>query len=250
MLDDNKKVSANIEEYLKIIYQLSGDEELVKTTSIAKSLSIAPGSVTPMLKKMDNLGFVEYFQYKGVKLTEEGLKRAKKVTRKHRLLERFMYDVLKLEKTDIHRQAREMEHSLSDDAERALCQILKHPETCPDDFAPIPECDLKFSSCDECIKTIGEKLEEIGRREKSLISTMELKDHQKGKVSFIRGDHTVIQRLSDMGITIGAIVNVMKIDPLNGPVEVLVSGSKMGIGRDIACNIFVDTEEVDDGLEG
>jgi len=93
---------------------------------------------------MDNLGFVEYFQYKGVKLTEEGLKRVKKVTRKHRLLERFMYDVLKLKKTDIHRQACEMEHSLSDDAERALCQILKHPETCPDDFAPIPECDLKF----------------------------------------------------------------------------------------------------------
>ena len=73
---------------------------------------------------MDNLGFVEYFQYKGVKLTEEGLKRVKKVTRKHRLLERFMYDVLKLKKTDIHRQACEMEHSLSDDAERALCQIL------------------------------------------------------------------------------------------------------------------------------
>ena len=47
--DDNEKVSANIEEYLKIIYQLSGNEELVKTTSIAKSLSIAPGSVTPML---------------------------------------------------------------------------------------------------------------------------------------------------------------------------------------------------------
>jgi len=51
MFDDNEKVSANIEEYLKIIYQLSGNEELVKTTSIAKSLSIAPGSITQMLKK-------------------------------------------------------------------------------------------------------------------------------------------------------------------------------------------------------
>ncbi len=249
MLDDNEKVSANIGDYLKIIYQLGGDEELIKTTSIAKRLSIAPGSVTQMLKKMDNLGFVEYFQYKGVKLTEKGLKLAKKVTRKHRLLERFMYDVLKLKKTAIHRQACEMEHSLSDDAERALCQVLKHPETCPDDREPIPECDLKFSSCDECIKTIGEELEEIGKREKSLISIMELKDHQKGKISFIRGDHKVIQRLLDMGITIGAIVSVMEIAPLSGPVEVLVSGSKMGIGRDIACNIFVDTEEDGDGLE-
>lgn len=248
MIDDNEKVSANIGDYLKIIYQLGGDEELVKTTSIAKSLSIAPGSVTQMLKKMDNLGFVEYFQYKGVKLTEEGLKLAKKVTRKHRLLERFMYDVLKLKKTAVHSQACEMEHSLSDDAERALCQVLKHPETCPDDLEPIPECDLEFSSCDECIKTIGEKLEEIGRREKSLISIMELKDHQKGKVSFIRGDHTVIQRLLDMGITIGAIVSVVEIAPSSGPVEVLVSGSKMGIGRDIACNIFVDAEEAGEEL--
>lgn len=69
-------------------------------------------------------------------------------------------------------------------------------------------------------------------------------------MSFIRGDHAAIHRILDMGITIGAIVSVMEIAPLNGPVEVLVSGSKMGIGRDIACNIFVDTEEVDDGLEG
>lgn len=249
MIDANEKVSANMEDYLKIIYQLNEDEELVKTTSIAKSLRIAPGSVTQMLKKMDNLGLVEYFQYKGVKLTEDGLKLAKKVTRKHRLLETFMFDILKLKKTAVHSQACEMEHFLSDDAERALCKILKHPETCPDDIAPIPECDLKFSSCEECIKTIGEKLEEIGRREKNLISIMELKDHQKGKVSFIRGDHMEIQRLSDMGITIGAIVDMVKVDPLNDHVKILVNGSKMDVGRDIGCNIFVDTEEAGVGLE-
>jgi DtxR family Mn-dependent transcriptional regulator len=50
--DDKEKVSANIEDYLKTIYQLSENDELVKTTSIAKNLNIAPGSVISNVKKI------------------------------------------------------------------------------------------------------------------------------------------------------------------------------------------------------
>ena len=242
-MSDNEKISANIEEYLEAIYKLSDNGKRVKTTKIADKLHIAPGSVTQMLKRLDELGYANYSQYKGVKLTENGLKLAKKITRKHRLLERFLYDVLKLKKTVIHDQACEMEHSLSDDAERALCQVLEHPDQCPDDSKIIPECDLKFTNCDECMERRNEEVEEVGKRNKNLISIMNLKNHQKGKVSFIRGDYKVIRRLLDMGITIGAIISVIKIAPLSGPVEVAVRGSKLAIGRDIACNVFVDVDE-------
>ena len=242
-MSDNEKLSANIEEYLEAIYKLSDNGERVKTTKIANKLEIAPGSVTQMLKRLDKLGYANYSQYKGVKLTEKGLKNAKKITRKHRLLERFLYDILKLKKTVIHDQACEMEHSLSDDAERALCQVLEHPDQCPDDSELIPECDLKFTNCDECMKRRNEEVEEVGKRNKNLISIMNLKNHQKGRVSFIRGDYKVIRRLLDMGITIGAIISVIKIAPLSGPVEVAVRGSKLAIGRDIACNVFVDVDE-------
>ena len=95
-MSEYEKLSPNIEEYLEAIYKLSQKEDSVKTSKISNDLGITQASVSEMLKKLDKLDFVEYSQYKGVKLTEKGLKTAKKVTRKHRLLERFLHDILKL----------------------------------------------------------------------------------------------------------------------------------------------------------
>jgi len=238
-MSNNEKLSANIEEYLEAIYKISQSEESVKTSRISKDLGITPASVTEMLKRLDKMDYVEYSQYKGAKLTEKGLKIAKNITRKHRLLERFLHDILKLKDHFLHDQACEMEHSLSDDAERALCQVLEHPDKCPGDSV-IPACDLKFTTCEECMQRREEEVNEVGKRHENLIPIMELEKQQKGKVSFIRGDYKVIRRLLDMGITIGASISVIKIAPLSGPVEVAIRGSKLAIGRDIACNVFVE----------
>ena len=238
-MSNNEKLSANIEEYLEAIYKISQSEESVKTSRISKDLGITAASVSEMLKRLDKMGYVEYSQYKGVKLTGKGLKIAKNITRKHRLLERFLHDILKLKDHFLHDQACEMEHSLSDDAERALCQVLEHPDKCPGDSV-IPACDLKFTTCEECMQRREEEVNEVGKRHENLIPIMELEKQQKGKVSFIRGDYKVIRRLLDMGITIGASISVIKIAPLSGPVEVAIRGSKLAIGRDIACNVFVE----------
>lgn len=238
-MKENPALSENIEEYLEIIYKLSPKGELVNTSQISENLKISPASVTQMLKKLDNRGYVDYSPYKGAVLTEDGLKIAKKVTRKHRLLERFLCDVLKIKKDKIHEQACEMEHTLSDDTERALCHLLEQPNKCPGDNI-IPECDLKFTSCEECLMQKEKDLEEVGKRNQDLISLADLKERNKGKVSFIRGDSKVIRRLLDMGITIGAIISVMKVAPLCGPVEIGVRGSKLALGHDIAANVFVE----------
>ena len=238
-MSNNEKLSANIEEYLEAIYKISQSEESVKTSRISKDLGITAASVSEMLKRLDKMGYVEYSQYKGVKLTGKGLKIAKNITRKHRLLERFLHDILKLKDHFLHDQACEMEHTLSDDAERALCQVLEHPDKCPGDSV-IPACDLKFTTCEECMQRREEEVNEVGKRHENLIPIMELGKQQKGKVSFIRGDYKVIRRLLDMGITIGASISVIKIAPLSGPVEVAIRGSKLAIGRDIACNVFVE----------
>lgn len=240
-MSENEKLSSNIEEYLETIYKLSQKGD-VKTSKISKDLGITQASVSEMLKKLDKMDYVKYSQYKGVKLTDKGLKAAQKVTRKHRLLERFLHDILKLKDNLLHDQACEMEHSLSDEAERAMCQVLEHPDKCPGDSV-IPACDFKFTSCDECLNRREEEVNEVGKRNENLIPIMDLKDHQKGKVSFIRGDYKVIRRLLDMGITIGAFISVVKIAPLSGPVEVAIRGSKLAIGRDIACNVFVELVE-------
>lgn len=230
------------QDYLKALYGLSKNGDLVSNTAISQKLDVAPPSVTEMLKKLADEGYVEYSPYHGSTLTEKGLQQAQKVARKHRLLETFLSDVLHIRKDKVHSEACQMEHALSDEAEESLCRLLKHPDTCSDDGKTIPACDLPFSSCDECIKLHNQGLEEVGKRNRNLTSIKDLKGGRTGKISFIRGEHKVLQRLLDMGLTPGTKIKIVKVAPLDGPVEVSVRGSKLALGQDIACNVFVEVE--------
>jgi len=234
--------SKSVEDYLKTVYILSRNGSSASTSKISRTMKIAPASVTEMLKKLAEKGYVEYSPYHGTTLTDNGRRIAEKVTRKHRLLERFLHDVLKIDNVKVHSQACEMEHSLSDDAEESLCRFLRHPDQCPDDGKAIPPCDLQIRSCEECIMLHSKGLEEVGKHTQNLVVLDNLKEGQSGKVSFIRGGHNVLQRLLDMGLTPGTRITVVKIAPLEGPVELLVRGSKLALGRGIASKVFVDIE--------
>jgi DtxR family transcriptional regulator, Mn-dependent transcriptional regulator len=232
------------QDYLKTIYSLSRNKDLVSTTEISKKLDVAPASVTEMLKKLSEDDYIKYEPYKGSMLTVKGLREAQKILRKHRLLENFLTDVLHIGKEKVHTQACEMEHALSDEAEESLCRLLKHPDKCSDDGNTIPACDLPFKTCEECIQLHAKGLEEVGKRHEDLTPIRELKSGHYGKISFIRGEHKVLQRLLDMGLTPGTKIKVVKVAPMDGPVEVAVRGSKLAIGQDIACNVFVEEEKL------
>ena len=234
-------ISSNVEEYLEALYNLTRNGKVATTTEISERLKIAPASATQMLKKLADGGYVRYSPYRGTTLTDKGLRIAEKMTRKHRLLERFLHDILKIGESMVHKQACEMEHSLSDQAEVALCQFLKHPHRCPDDHMIIPPCDLPFSSCKECLERYADGVDRVERRGENLTSIGDLREHDVGKVAFIRGDRRVLQRLLDMGLTPGTSISVVKVAPLKGPIEVAVRGSKLALGRDIACTVFVET---------
>jgi len=233
-------MSVSTEEYLEALYTLTQDGQTASTTAISKHLKIAPASVTEMLRKLADNGYVNYSPYQGATLTHQGFEMAEKMTRKHRLLERFLHDVLRIGNDKVHYEACEMEHALSDEAERALCQTLKAPDKCPDDERVIPPCNLGFSNCNECQKWGPDNLEKVGKRQKDVISISKLKENQEGRVAFIRGDNKVLRRLLDMGLTPGTRICISRIAPLKGPVEIAVRGSKLALGDEIACNIFVE----------
>src|SRR4030067_3837311 len=169
------KESKNIEEYMEALYSLTRNGNKASTSEISLRLNVAPPSVTEMLKKLEKKGYVEYSAYRGSSLTAEGLKLGEKVTRKHRLLERVLYAILHIRKDQVHAQACEMEHALSDDAEESLCRFLKHPDKCPDDGETIPACNLPFSTCEECVEMHKRGLEEVGKRQQNLVSICNLK---------------------------------------------------------------------------
>ena len=234
------KIGSSMEEYLEALYTLTQDSKTATTTAISRRLNIAPPSVTEMLRKLENSGYVNYLPYQGVTLTPKGFTLAEKMSRKHRILERFLHDVLGIGTSKVHAEACEMEHALSDSTERAMCLRLNSPARCPDDEKVIPPCNFPFPSCDECRKWEGANLEEVGNREVSMTALSSLKEKQEAKIAFIRGDKEALGRLLAMGLTPGAVITVSQIAPLKGPIEIAVRGSQLALGNDIACNVFVE----------
>ena len=232
-------MSTSTEEYLEALYNLTGENEPASTTALSKRLNIAPASVTEMMHKLANEGYVNYSPYQGVTLTLKGYRIAEKMTRKHRLLELFLHDVLKIGKDKVHKEACEMEHALSDETARAMCQTLKAPYKCPDDGQTIPPCDLGFSSCEECRKWGQNNPEKISIRKTSVVSVSALKENQEGLISFIRGDSKLLRRLLGMGLTPGTKVKVSRVAPPYGPMEITCRGSRVSLGDEIACNVFI-----------
>ena len=235
-----KEISENVEEYLETIYKKSLSDSMAKTTEISKDLGIAPGSVTQMLKKLEQEGYVVYYQYKGVTLTDKGYKIARSIVRKHRILETFLYEILNINIEDLHEQACAMEHSLSDEAERKLCQLLDYPNQCPDDHNIIPVCDLNISTCYECSKVAN--IDEIPRRIENLVSISDMRPQQRGKIKFIRGSNETLQELLDLNITLESEITMINSTPLNGPVKILVDGKDVMLDKELSFNAFVELE--------
>ncbi len=233
-------MSRSTEEYLEALYTLTQDGQTASTTAISKRLKVAPASVTEMLGKLAEGGYINYAPYQGGTLTPKGFQIAEKMARKHRLLERFLYDMLRIGKDKVHDEACNMEHALSDETARALCQTLRHPDKCPDDGKAIPPCDLPFANCEECQKWSGESLDKVGRRQATAISLSTLKEKAEGTIAFIRGDNKVLRRLLDIGLTPGTRISVTRVAPLKGPVEIAVRGSKLALGEEVAANVFVE----------
>ena len=228
-----------IEEYLEAIYDLESRDGSAKTTAIAKCLNVAPASVTEVLRSLSEKGLVAYEPYKGATLTGEGKKIAGTIKRKHRLLEVFLTDVLHLNREKVHEEACKMEHTISEDTENGLCRMLDAPARCPHG-SPISPCNKGVGSCAEC-DGAGKTDVPIAIRDKKIIPITDLKPEQKGQIAFIRGDCKVVQRLSDLGLTLGTKVSILKKTPLNGPVEISVRRTKLAVDHAIAENIFIES---------
>jgi DtxR family Mn-dependent transcriptional regulator len=234
----SEKVGEHVEEYLEAIYSLSRGDRIARTSELAAHLKVSPSSVTEMVQNLAKKGYLNYKPYRGITLTRKGRRLARKMTRKHRLLERFLVDVLKVNPRNAHEQACKMEHGLGDKAEEELCKVLEHPDVCPDDQKVIPACDKPVSTCVECMDDA--EVDSRKKKDKDLITLKDLPNGRRGIIAFIRGNRKVVKRLADMGLTPDTEIEAIKSAPLGGPVKIAVRGSELVIGRDIAVKIFVD----------
>lgn len=118
-----------IEEYLEAIYDIQDvSKRVVKTNDLAKKLGVKPSSVTEMLLKLNEKGYVEYQPYYGVFLTDKGLEVAKRIKRFHKIFETFFSDFLGLNERESHRLSCELEHHVTEEVAERICMLISSAE--------------------------------------------------------------------------------------------------------------------------
>jgi len=126
-----------VQDYLKAIHRLGGADEGVASGKIAAELGVKAPSVTGMLKRLADAGWIEYTSGEGAKLSPTGLAEALRVIRRHRLVELFLTQVLKLDWSEVDAEAEALEHAISPRLEQAIADYLGEPHEDPHGH-PIP----------------------------------------------------------------------------------------------------------------
>jgi DtxR family transcriptional regulator, Mn-dependent transcriptional regulator len=210
------------ENYLKAIFHLSnfGKGE-VSTNAIADSLHTKAASVSDMLKKLALKELVNYQKYQGVSLTDQGLKVATNIVRKHRLWEVFLVKKLNFNWDEIHDVAEELEHISSQLLIDRLDDFLENPRFDPHGD-PIPSKDGKFQALTQTVlveREIGEKLIVTGVRQHS---------------------SAFLKYLDKINIGLGTQIEILDKVEYDSSLELLINGkNKQIVSKEVSGNVFV-----------
>ena len=141
--------SLTVENYVKTIYQLCLDpgNASAGTGQLAAALGVSPGTVTSMLKTLSESGLATYTPYEGARLTTAGQALALRVLRRHRLIELFLVKTLNLNWDEVHEEAENMEHAVSDLLVDRMDAFLNYPQVDPHGD-PIPRADGTLAACE------------------------------------------------------------------------------------------------------
>lgn len=131
------------ENYLRALYHLKEDNGIIRSVDLADYLKVTKASVSEMLRILFKEKLIKNPRYKKIEFTEKGKESAIAITNKHRIIEKFLQDVLKINKNKVHEESHKLEHSFSEESIEKLNSLLRNPKCCPHG-KPIINGDLKY----------------------------------------------------------------------------------------------------------
>lgn len=201
-----------LEDYLEVIYQLAEENGKAKISDIARRMDIAKPSVTQAINSLRREGMVYQDRYGPVLLTPKGEKRAREVWYRHRVIRRFLEEVLKVEPATADRDACLMEHNISAET---FSQMEKWLQEKSDD-------NTSFA-------------------EKNQLTVTELLPGQKARILKIVGkDSWIRQRLMEMGLVAGVELELERFAPLGDPIEITLQGQHLSLRKAEASMLLVE----------
>lgn len=219
-----QELSQAVEDYLKAVYALGKPGQPVSTTALAERLEVAPASVTGMLKRLSELGFVDYTPRQGVELSRKGLEVALEIIRHHRLLELFFVKRLGMDWAQAHREAEVLEHFISEELEMLIDKMLGHPAEDPQG-APIPTREGRV-------------------RTQRWMGLHEAEEGARLVVRRVEHDEPELLRyVEQLGLVPGTGLRVVSVAPFDGPIVVERDGRTLSLGVRVASAIGVETAD-------
>jgi len=218
-------ISESVENYLKAIFKLGGDREGVATGSIAERLGVRAPSVSRMLKRLGEQGWVDHSAYQGVRLTEAGREHALRVIRAHRILETYLVEVLGMTWDRVDAEVERLEHVVSEELVNRLEEALGFPESDPHG-SPIPDREGRLPATGDARPLL----------EASPGTSLEVR-----RLREVEPD--ALQYLAEHGVVPGAVLHFERLEPFEGP-AILRSDREgaprsVAIGRPLAARIWV-----------
>jgi DtxR family Mn-dependent transcriptional regulator len=213
-------LTAPVEDYLKVIFELESTGGAAGTNEIAAHLEIAAPSVTAMVRRLAEQGLIKYERYRGARLTEAGRRAALRTIRRHRVIEAYLTAALGYPWDRVHEEAERLEHAASDELIDRMAQSIGEPVTDPHG-APIP---TREGTLDEpALATLAD----VAPGERARVQRVGDRDSER------------LRYLAELGIIPGTEVEVIARAPYDGPITVRVGGTDHAIGPALAREILV-----------
>ena len=222
-----QELSANIQDYLKRIYEVTSGGGKASTSQLAQALGISAASVTNMLQKLSRTQppYVTYQKHQGVQLTEAGRRAALKIIRRHRLIEHYLVEKLGYTWDEVHQEAEILEHAMSPLLESRMDAALGFPDFDPHGD-PIPNADLVIPQ----VQHIPLSRLEIGKA---------------GRITRVpHQDSQVLRYLGKCGLRPGARIKLLSRTPYDQTMRILIeeSDEEVIIGPSLGSQISLTVE--------
>ena len=211
------------EDYLKAIYALSYNNKGASTNALANHLNMKASSITDMLKKLSDKGWVNYEKYKGASLNVNGKIIALSIVRKHRLWETFLVNKLNFKWDEVHEIAEQLEHIKSNELVDRLDDFLGNPKFDPHGD-PIPNKNHEITDS----------------RKRSYLSEVEV-NRDVIIIGVKDSSAQLLQYLEKENMILGKNIIVLEIHDFDKSLRISINGKELNISERVAQNLLVQT---------
>jgi DtxR family Mn-dependent transcriptional regulator len=208
------------EMHLITVYRLTRQSPHASTKDVAAMLGVSAPSASERIKRLTAQGYLNHEWREGTTLTAEGERIALNVLRKHRLAETFLVNLAGYALNEVHEEACQMEHAISDRLADRLEALLGYPKLDPHGH-PIPTKEGTVATLS--YPTLAEM--SVGQS----LTVQQITDWDEAQLSY----------LCELGLIPGAELLIQEIAPFDGPMTLLINDKTIALAQNLAQHVYV-----------